>query len=131
MTLTAGRLVLIHLVYHNKISLVYHDFHGDKTLRGLVELNHPGAFFLVTPYTGFIEKSCSDTFERGAQDWPRPALAAPVHDSTLKGLLRAPGCHFLSVSAFGFPPTMTEAEKAKELADLEDRSSGVAGNALL
>jgi hypothetical protein len=25
LTLTAGRLVLIHLVYHNKISLVYHD----------------------------------------------------------------------------------------------------------
>lgn len=121
------------LAKKKKALVIYGTFHfyGDKTLRGLVELNHPGAFFLVTPYTGFIEKSCSDTFERGAQDWPRPALAAPVHDSTLKGLLSAPRCHFLSASAFGFPPSMTEAEKAKELADMEERSSGGAGNALL
>jgi hypothetical protein len=121
------------LAKKKKALVIYGTFHfyGDKTLRGLVELNHPGVFFLVTPYTGFIEKSCSDTFERGAQDWPRPALAATVHDSTLKGLLRAPGCHFLSASDFGFSPSMTEAEKAKELADMEERSSGVAGNALL
>jgi hypothetical protein len=121
------------LAKKKKALVIYGTSHlyAEKRLKALVEQSHPGAFFLVTPYSGFIEKSCSDAFEQAIHDWPYPALAFPVRDSNLKGLLRAPDCHFWPASAFSFPPNETDSEKAKEMADIEDWSSGGAGDALL
>ena len=127
-------LIAAQILAKKKKALVIYGtihFYGEKKLKALVEQRQPGAFFVVTPYFGFIEKSCSDAFERAIHDWPHPALAVPVRDSSLKGLLRTPGCHYWSASAFSFPPNETESEKAKEMEDIENWSSGVAGDALL
>ncbi len=45
--------------------------------------------------------------------------------------MQAAGCHFLNASDFTFPPDFTTERKAKELSEMEDQSSGVAGDALL
>jgi hypothetical protein len=127
-------LIATQILAKKKKALVIYGtshFYGEDKLKALVERSHPGAFFLVTPYAGFIEKSCSDSFEHATHDWSFPALAFPVRDSTLKGLLRARNCHFWPASAFSFPQTETDSEKAKEIADIEDWSAGVAGDALL
>jgi hypothetical protein len=121
------------LAKKKKALVIYGTSHlyAEMRLKALVEQSHPEAFFLVTPYSGFIEKSCSDAFEQAIHDWPYPALAFPVRGSNLNRLLRAPDCHFWPASAFSFPPNETDSEKAKEMADIEDWSSGGAGDALL
>ena len=127
-------LIAAQILAKKKKALVIYGtshFYAEKRLKALVEQRQPGAFFLVTPYAGFIEKSCSDAFELAIHNWPHPALAVPVRDSNLKRLLRAPGCRFWPASAFSFPSNETESEKAKEMADIEDWSSGIAGDALL
>ncbi len=65
------------------------------------------------------------------REWPRTALATPVRDTVLQEQMRAPGCHFLNPADFHFPGGTTEAQKAKEILEMEDQSSGVAGDALL
>ena len=127
-------LIAAQILAKKKKALVIYGtshFYAERRLKALVEQRQPGAFFLVTLYSGFIEKSCSDAFERVTNDWHHPTLAVPVRHTNLNGLLRAPGCHFWPASAFSFPPNETDSEKAKEVADIEDWSSGVAGDALL
>ena len=115
-----------------KALVIYGTFHfyGSTSLRALVEVRHPGAFFVATPYTGFDEKSCSDTFEKIIRNWPQPAFATPVHGSSLEIQLRARGCHSLSPSEFKLGPNASEKEK-RNRENLEDQSSGVSANALL
>jgi len=64
------------LAKNRKALVIYGAFHlqGWKDLREYVEDIHPGAFFIVSPYTGFEQTSCPQCFERAAQDWPFPAL---------------------------------------------------------
>jgi hypothetical protein len=113
------------LAKKKKALVIYGTFHfyGADSLRTLVEDHHPGAFFLVTPYTGFEEKSCSDALEQNTRDWPLPALAAPVRGSRLEAPLSASGCH-----VFPLGPNPSKAEE-----DSEKQASGVliSGNALL
>jgi hypothetical protein len=127
-------LIAAQILAKKKKALVIYGtshFYADGRLKALVEQHHPGAFFLVTLYSGYIEKSCSDAFELAIHDWRYPTLAFPVRHSKLNGLLRASGCHIWPASAFSFPPNETDSEKAKEVADIEDWSSGIAGDALL
>jgi hypothetical protein len=89
----------------------------------------PGAFFVVIPHTGYDEGLCSRCFEQAARFWPQPALATSVGESTLQYDLLAQGCNFLSWAAIG--TNMTEAERAKGVADMKERLSGGPGDALL
>jgi hypothetical protein len=121
------------LAKNKKALIIYGTFHffGQSSLKALVEQRYPGALFTVTPYTGFNERSCSEAFERTVREWPQTALATPVRDTVLQEKMRAPGCHFLNPADFHFPGVTTEAQKAKEILEMEDQSSGVAGDALL
>lgn len=49
-------------------------------LKGLIEARHPGAFFIVEPYAGFIQPGCSE-FLRGADPLAhrQPGHADPGH----------------------------------------------------
>jgi hypothetical protein len=121
------------LAKNKKALIIYGTFHfyGQSSLKALVEQRYPGALFTITPYTGFNERSCSEAFERTVREWPHTALATPVRDTVLQEKMRAPGCHFLNPADFHFPAVTTEAQKAKEILEMEDQSSGVAGDALL
>jgi len=109
---------------------------GARFLRDVVEEDHPDAFFIVVPYTGFLQKECSAAFEQTHHDWPTPALAFPVRGSTIEDALRRTGC---AVERPENPtinlPNRTEAEladlQAKVATAFRDMLSGVNGDALL
>ena len=106
-------------------------FFGDGSLGRRLEQAHPGALFVVTPYFGFTNKSCSDVFERAVRKWPSVALATPVRGSSLEHELRTPGCHFVDASSFTFDKTATEAQKANAITRTDEKVSGIEGDALL
>jgi hypothetical protein len=106
-------------------------FLGHGSLRERIEQSYPGSLFVVTPYFGFTDKSCSETFERTTRDWPDVALAYPVRGRALEEAIHAPGCHFVDASMLGFDKGVTEAQKAKAIALEDDEASGVAGDAML
>ena len=116
-----------------KALVLYGTFHFyfQGSLRNRIEAHHPGAFFIVTPYSGFTDLKCSEAFEKTVQNVPAPFMVGPVRKTQLQQLMKAPGCHFLNASDFSFPVSFTKERKAKELSDMEDQSSGVAGDALI
>jgi hypothetical protein len=125
------------LGHHKKALVIYGTFHFYRnslkhlSLKQLVERDYPNSFFVVTPYIGFNEKSCSTEFERSAPGWPKPALLTPVRGTSLEGKLRRSGCTVMPAGSNTFSPTMTHDEIARAKASMEDESSGVAGDALL
>jgi hypothetical protein len=127
-----AEIIKTQILDKNKKALViYGTFHlGYGSLREQVDSIRPDAFFVVTPHTGYEEGLCSSCFEQTARDWPQPALAISVGESSLEYELVAQGCSFLSSAAMGLANT-TEAERAKAKADMEARVSGSRGNALL
>lgn len=58
------------------------------TVQGLVEAEHPDAFFIVQVYDGFDDTACTARFEQTIKDWSMPALAAPVQGTTLERNMR-------------------------------------------
>jgi hypothetical protein len=104
-------------------------FFEEGTIKSLVEASYPNAFFMVTPYVGFIEKTCSDSFEEAHRQWPTQTLLSPVRGTILQSQLQAPGCHFFP--GFTFAANVTQAERIKALAGMENEASGVDGDALL
>jgi hypothetical protein len=121
------------LAQKRKALVIYGSGHlfGNASLRTLVEQSYPDSFFVVTPYFGFTDRGCSEAFESKVRAWPNVALATPVRNSALQDEMHAPGCHFVGASDFSFDKTATEGQKAKAVADIDDKLSGVAGNALL
>jgi hypothetical protein len=65
---------------------------GYDNLRVLLEAKHPRALFIVAPYVGFIEQSCTARFEKSAKDWPVPALATPIKGSNLESRVLPKNC---------------------------------------
>lgn len=116
-----------------KALVIYGGFHfyGEKSLRGLVERDYPGTFFVVTVYRGFTDSDCSKAFEKAIQSWPNPALAEPVRGTKLEGLLRPQNCHFLPSNFVHFGPGVSQAEATKQMAISEGHLSGIDGDALL
>ena len=112
-----------------KALIIYGTFHFyDKgSLAELLRQRHPGTLFVITPYTGFADRSCSNTFELKAVKWPVPALAA-VHGNELDEPMRDAGCHILDASNFA---DMTEAQKAKIRSDMESQTAVLTGDSLL
>jgi len=119
------------LAKHKKALVIYggSHFYDEGAMGALVEQDYPHAFFLVTPYIGFNEESCSSAFEATLHDWPVPALVTPVRKTTLQSRLEASGC--TSFTHFHFAPQVTEAAKEAALKSWNEETSGVTGDALL
>jgi hypothetical protein len=78
---------------------------GYDNLRARVDADHPGAFFIVSPYVGYAQKDCAARFERHIKGWPSPSLVAPLRGSSLEKDIFQPGCN-----AFLRPPAVTETQ---------------------
>jgi hypothetical protein len=130
-----AEIIKTQILAKNRKALViygtFHFFGGKNMLAPLVDSIQPGAFFVVVPYVGFIERSCSVAFEQVTSNWPIPALATPVRRSSLESKLRTQGCYFMPASAIGLGQNTTEPEKRKQLEQMEEWTSGVDGDALL
>jgi len=100
-------------------------------LQTLVEDKFPKAFFVITPYGGFLDPKCSKAFEKNKQSWPVPALASPVRGSALETELQVPGCRVVPSASATPPPGESEAE-AQQIADgADERNKGLTTDALL
>jgi hypothetical protein len=77
--------------------------------RALIDHDHPGALFVVSPYGGSAQKSCLDGFEKSAAAWPVPALVAPWRDSAMAEDLRR--CNPIRAEDANFAPSLTDQEK--------------------
>jgi hypothetical protein len=108
-----------------------------------VEREYPNSFFLVSPYSGYEEKACSDAIEKSFQNWPMPALATPLRDGALANQLMQNNCHFLPREALSrmtitLPPSATAEQQARARARMQHLTeeaerllSGVDSDALL
>jgi hypothetical protein len=57
---------------------------GYDNIRALLDKDHPGALFTVSPYVGYGQKDCAARFERHIRKWPVPSLVSPIRGSTLE-----------------------------------------------
>jgi hypothetical protein len=80
------------LATNGRALVIYGGYHLRGDLREFVENIHPGAFFIVTPYTGFEQTSCPQCLERAAQDWPHPALVTRLAKSMDDNQAPVQGC---------------------------------------
>jgi hypothetical protein len=129
-----AEIIKSNLLAKNKKGLIIFGLghlSGPGSLATLVETSYPGSLFVVTPYFGFVQQSCSDVFEQTLKTWPSPALATPVRGTMLQGALQQAGCHITDSSDFSFGPTVTEADKAATIARSESKVSALSGDALL
>jgi hypothetical protein len=102
-------------------------------IRDIVERAHPGAFFVISPYTGYIQAGCSAAFE-GEVKWPKGSLISPVRGTSLEGRLIRPGCTFsrpMIVEPRPGAPAITPEWRAQNETRALEVFSGLAGDALL
>lgn len=90
-----------------------------------VEQTHPKAFFIVTPYTGYISDTCTQIFERSFPDWKSPALITPIRGTVLESALRRPGC------TIDPPPSGTNTGQDEIFAKRQAKLVGLNSDALL
>jgi hypothetical protein len=110
-----AEIIKTQIFAKNKKALVIYGafhLHGEGSLREQVDSIRPGAFFVVTLHTGYDEGLCARCFEQAARDWPQPAFATSVGESSLEFELLVQGCNFVPLAAIGLA-NMTAAEKAK------------------
>jgi len=88
-----------------------------------VEANSPNVFYLIQPYTGYLDRQCSMRAEQNMKSWPIPALGFPVPPES--------DCHVLPADTGRYPQTMTEAQKLRRQQLDDEAASGVASDALL
>ena len=112
---------------HKRALLIYGAFHFyDKgSLAEFIRQRYPGSLFVITLYTGFADRLCSERFENRAANWPLPALlwAGQSNQQAADA-----SCKMLDVSGFA---EMTEAQRTKIRSDMESHTSVLVGNALL
>jgi hypothetical protein len=154
----AGELILREIIARNKKALViYGGQHflprapgtppdQPDNLRTVVERQHPGAFFVITPYLGGqlgggqnlgeANKACLETFAGRFAGGPVPALAAPLKGGALEAGMRA--CPFALPSNFPLPPLpptmsaeMQARVRANMMANLTTLYLGLYADALL
>jgi hypothetical protein len=89
--------------------------------------DHPGALFVILPYGGMQNRSCSQDVESGMTGWPVPALVTPLRGSELGAKLVA--CSTLKAAEMNVPPVLTDAEKQEVFSFF--RASAAEGDALL
>jgi hypothetical protein len=100
---------------------------GIESLGEILDRQHPGALYRVTPYSGYKVAGCSVALETRMK-WPKRVLIGPIRGTPLEDALMRPECM----------PKMEQikpAVPADELAEIGTRfyeiESGVAGDALL
>ena len=71
---------------------------GPSSLAARIDQAYPNSMAVVTPFTGYIETDCNARFVGYAKDWPLPAVAGPVRDTSLKSELQLPGCNYVPKS---------------------------------
>ena len=107
------------------------------TVLTLTEQDYPGAFFTVSVYAGYIERNCSENFEKSHLKWPNPALVTPLRNSPLANELWPKNCHFAEQGSWKmiFKPGTSAKEQAialeKEQHDGEQLLSGIDADGLL
>lgn len=79
---------------------IYPDF---PNLRSLLDSSHPGALFVVSPYTGYAQADCAARFEPHIKGWTAPSLVGPIKGSTLEADIWRKGCN-----AFTKPPKLKD-----------------------
>jgi hypothetical protein len=57
-----------------------------------VEHLYPGAFYIVSPYTGHVSDECSMAAEQAFKAYPVPALITDLKGSTIEQEVDRPGC---------------------------------------
>jgi len=120
-------LIVQILAKRQKALVIYGNGHlndAPDNLRSIVENKYPGAFFVVTPYSGYHEAACAVKFEK-ALGWEVPHLATPVKGTALEGRIRQPGCHATD------PAGVTATGKNRLLDDFLETNFALNGNALL
>lgn len=65
------------------------------SLAAKIEQAYPNSMAVLTPFTGYMEPDCNARFVAYAKDWPVPAVAGPVADTSLKSELQLPGCSYI------------------------------------
>ena len=99
----------------------------DEEWSDTIRREHPGALFVVLPYGGTKNRTCSQEVESGMAGWPVPALATPLRGSALAANLRA--CSTLKAEDMNVPPGLTDDEKQQVLNFYQGSSSQ--GDAML
>lgn len=126
--------ILVNLLAKQKKALLIYGtghFYGPTSIPERVRQKYPTAMFLINPYTGFQEETCSDAFEASTAGWGRSALISPVRGSSLAAALSKPGCHVLPPSPGLFPTDFTAEQRAQAIAKMEQQVSGGSADALL
>ena len=79
---------------------IYPDF---PNLRAKLDTAHPGALFVISPYTGYAQADCAERFEPHTKGWTAPSLITPIKGSTLEDDIWRKGCN-----AFTKPPQLKD-----------------------
>ncbi len=100
-------------------------FGADKyfNLRAQIDAKQPGAWFMVVPYVGYLEKPCTARFERDKRTWREPALAQVT--GALKKRLLPAGCSIVDL-----PPNANEKQR-KSWEAFNNSFAGLTADALL
>lgn len=106
------------LAKNKKALVIYGGGHlgtEPEDLRAIVEIRHPHTFFVVIPYSGYAEKSCSAKFEKNTRNWPVPALITPIKGSSLEHKVGLLGCNI-------FPPPPNPTPEQQKQIDSTNRN---------
>jgi hypothetical protein len=109
----AAEVIEKNILAKKKKALVIYGgghFTLPENLGAIIRSKHPNAFFIVIPYSGYAENSCSANFEKSVQGWPVPALVSPIRGSALEHKVGRPECNVWP------PPKTASPEERKQLA---------------
>jgi hypothetical protein len=86
--LAKGKKALV--IYGTAHFGLYPDY---ENIRALLDKDHPGALFTISPYTGYGQKGCAVRFERHIKGWPTPSLVFPIRGTALEKDIFRKGCN--------------------------------------
>ncbi len=104
-------------------------FGPQPSLAMILNRDHPGALFVIVPYTGFLDKACNLAFEITAKEWPVPAIVTPIAGTSLddeKARQQCPRGPHEPV-----PPGVTKEQLPQLIANFERYMAGVNADAML
>jgi hypothetical protein len=94
-----AELVTREILAKNKKALMIYGtghfgiYRNLLNLRSLLDTSHPGALFVISPYTGYAQADCAARFEPHLKGWAAPSLVGPVKGSTLEADIWREGCN--------------------------------------